>query len=446
MSNSRSATPASIKKVSVFAKGSTEKIAELSTGVVNLLYTESILQDSVRCSVTFVDTGNTIEGSEGSNAVDGLPIEGREKVVLKMEDNNGVSLNLKMEVNKVTTLVNESNRLQQQLNLVSPEFELNEEVRVNERLDGRISDHIKKILTDQNYLNTEKKVDIEETSNNYNFIGNNFKPYYVLNWLSKTAVSAENQKKGKSAGYFFFETSEGFKFKSIDGLLSQKQKKSILYSQTSQPAAGYDSKALDFNKDNSVDVQKKQAMGAFSTRTILFDPFNCYYEVVKPNSQEIQQQDGLKTAGKRIIDVRQNPDKLEAKKKFTRTTYYLIDRGTLPTGTTSQQLSKSRDQNFDPKNILNQAIMRYNQLYSSKITITLAGDFSLHAGDVVFVDAPAVNGSTSKDEVDKKNGGLYIIADLCHLVTPKETYTKLNLVRDSFGRKGNHTSNPPLQN
>jgi hypothetical protein len=329
---------------------------------------------------------------------------------------------------------------------VSPEFELNEEVRVNERLDGRISDHIKKILTDQNYLNTEKKVDIEETSNNYNFIGNNFKPYYVLNWLSKTAVSAENQKKGKSAGYFFFETSEGFKFKSIDGLLSQKQKKSILYSQTSQPAAGYDSKALDFNKDNSVDVQKKQAMGAFSTRTILFDPFNCYYEVVKPNSQEIQQQDGLKTAGKRIIDVRQNPDKLEAKKKFTRTTYYLIDRGTLPTGTTSQQLSKSRDQNFDPKNILNQAIMRYNQLYSSKITITLAGDFSLHAGDVVFVDAPAVNGSTSKDEVDKKNGGLYIIADLCHLVTPKETYTKLNLVRDSFGRKGNHTSNPPLQN
>ena len=43
------------------------------------------------------------------------------------------------------------------------------------------------------------------------------------------------------------------------------------------------------------------------------------------------------------------------------------------------------------------------------------------------------------DEVNKESGGLYIIADLCHYVTPKETYTKLNLVRDTFGRKGKPT-------
>jgi len=39
-----------------------------------------------------------------------------------------------------------------------------------------------------------------------------------------------------------------------------------------------------------------------------------------------------------------------------------------------------------------------------------------------------------------QSGGLYIIADLCHYVTPRETYTKLTLARDSVGRKGNHTS------
>jgi hypothetical protein len=443
MSNSRSATASNVKKLSVQAKGSGDT-ADLSNGLINLMYTESILQDAIRCSVTFVDTGNAIDGAEGKTAVEGLPIEGGEEVTIRVEDVNGETLNLTLDVNKVTNLVSETNKSQHQLNLVSPEFELNEEVRINERMDGRVSDHIRKILTDQNYLATEKEVDIEETSNNYNFIGNNTKPYYALNWLSKTAVSAENQKKGKSAGYFFFETSEGFKFKSIDGLLSQKQKKSIIYTQTADDVAGYDTKALQFNKDNSVDVQKKKAAGAFSTRTILFDPFNCYYEVVKPNSQEIEKEDGIKTAGKRLPDVRKDPNKRSPKKEFTRTTYYLIDRGTLPSGTTNQQLSKSREQNFDPKNILNQAIMRYNQLYSSKVTITIAGDFSLHAGDVVFVDAPGVESSPKKEEVDKKNGGLYIIADLCHLVTPKETYTKLNLVRDSFGRKGNHTSRPPL--
>jgi hypothetical protein len=53
-----------------------------------------------------------------------------------------------------------------------------------------------------------------------------------MNWLSKKAVSSQNQKKGDSAGYFFFETSEGFFFKSIDGLLSQDKKKSITFNQS----------------------------------------------------------------------------------------------------------------------------------------------------------------------------------------------------------------------
>jgi hypothetical protein len=82
--------------------------------------------------------------------------------------------------------------------------------------------------------------------------------------------------------------------------------------------------------------------------------------------------------------------------------------------------------------------MRYNQLYSIKTTITIPGDFSLHAGDAIFIDAPEL--ATETKDVSKENGGLYIIADLCHYISPKETYTKLNLVRDSFGRIGNHTS------
>jgi hypothetical protein len=78
-------------------------------------------------------------------------------------------------------------------------------------------------------LGTEKKVDIEETSNNYNFIGNNKKPYYAMNWLSKKAVPDLPDAKGNSAGYLFFETSEGFKFKSIDSFFAQEKKKSIIF-------------------------------------------------------------------------------------------------------------------------------------------------------------------------------------------------------------------------
>ena len=116
----------------------------------------------------------------------------------------------------------------------------------------------------------------------------------------------------------------------------------------------------------------------------------------------------------------------------------LLDTGTLPTGDTDEQISKNELQNFKSKTVMNQSIRRYNQIYTASVTITLAADFTLHAGDAIFVDAPELKADVD-DEVNKETGGLYIISDLCHYITPQESYTKVNLVRDSFGRKGNHT-------
>ena len=435
---SKGAEPSFIDKIDIVSNKNQSKNVSVAGGTIRLMYYESILQDSIKATITFADTGNSIDNK---TVIEGLPMVGQEKVFLKFRDNNEQTLDLVLYINKVTPLADDTTKSMVQIDLASKEFIMNEKVRLNTRFDGKISDHIKKILTDQNYLGTEKTVDIEETSNNYNFIGNNKKPYYAMNWLSKRAVPNLPDAKGNTAGYFFFETSEGFKFKSIDSMLSQEKKKSIIYNQTPDSRgtnipAGYDVKALDYSKDNRVDVQEKLKMGAFSTRTVLFDPFNCYYEVITPNAKEKEK--SLKLAGKELPVLNPEFNKEGANREFSRTTYMLLDKGTLPVGDSKQQIEKSTEENFDPKNILNQAIMRYNQLYSIKTTITIPGDFSLHAGDVVFIDAPELAPETK--EVSKENGGLYIIADLCHYISPKETYTKLNLVRDSFGRIGNHTS------
>jgi hypothetical protein len=439
----KSAEASNIKQLDIISNKDGKKVS-VAGGTVGLLYYESILQDSVRATLTFADAGNTINNK---TALDGLPIVGQEKIEVKFADNNNNEIKLSLYVNKVTPMSDDTTKSLVQLDLTSKEFIMNEKVRLNKRFDGKISDHIQKILTDPNYLGTKKKVDVEETSNNYNFVGNNRKPYYAMNWLSKKAVSAKNQKQGDSAGYFFYETSEGFFFKSIDGLLAQEKKKSIIYNQTPDSRgenipAGYDIKALDYVKDNAVDVQDKLQMGAFSTRTILFDPFTCYYEVITPNAKEKEK--SLKLGGKELPVLNKEFDREGNNKEFSRTQYMLLDKGTLPTGSGigkgQEQLNKSKEENFLPKDILNQAIMRYGQLFSQKSTITIAGDFSLHAGDVIFLDAPELQTETKNDDVNKESGGLYIIADLCHYISPKETYTKLNLVRDSFGRKGNHTS------
>jgi len=437
----RSSVPSIPKTITITSNEDKSKTADLVGGLISIAYFESLMSDTLRATITFTDTGVNNSNNIKESILEGLPIVGQEMVVLKFEDNNKVTIGdkpeLVMYVNKVTPISDDTRKTQIQLDLVSAEFIRNEKARITKRYDGKISDHVKQLLTEGNSigLKTKKDIsDIDETLNNYNYIGNNKKPFYIINWLSRKAVSAQNQKKGKSAGYFFFETADGFHFKSIDSLFAQEQKKSIIFNESPGTPEGYDLKALEYTKDNNVNVQNKLKMGAYSTRTVLFDPFTTYYEVVTPNAAT--NEGDLKLGGKKLPKLNDEFNNEGANKEFTRTTYYLLDKGTLATGDTKQQLEKKDEQNFEYKDILNQSIMRYNQFFSSTANVTIPGDFSLRAGDVVYLDVPQLE-EKKAENVSKQNSGLYIIAGLTHYIHVTEgTFTKLSLARDSFGKTG----------
>ena len=216
--------PAIISTVSVASNKDPKRIVDLAPGVSVLQYFESILADTVRVSVNYTDTGNTIKSEDDDTvmaAVEGLPIVGTETCRVIIEDNNGNEIDLELFVNKVTPIKETSKVNTINLDLVSKEYILNEKIRVNTRFDGKIANgtgedggstdsdggHVEKIIkSEENFLNTDKEIFIEATANNYNFIGNNRKPFYVLNTLSKKSVP--DGKLGKSAGFFFWETSE----------------------------------------------------------------------------------------------------------------------------------------------------------------------------------------------------------------------------------------------
>ena len=76
------------------------------------------------------------------------------------------------------------------------------------------------------------------------------------------------------------------------------------------------------------------------------------------------------------------------------------------------------------------------------MSITIPGDFGLHSGDLVHI--ALVEHSTAKTTQESdRNSGIYMIVDLCHYIdsnpaatgTNGNCYTRLNLVRDTFGKK-----------
>ncbi len=437
----KSSDPSILETLTIYSNVNPSDTVSLADGILELNYIESIMNDTIKVNLSFVDTGASINDK---TVIEGLPLVGQEKVVLKFRDNNknvlGDKPELVLYVNKITPAADKSQKSVVGLELVSKEYILNEKIRVTKRMDGKVSDHIRTILTSQDYLKTEKKVDIEDTINNFNFFGNNKKSFYTINWLSKKGVSAKSQKLGDSAGYFFYETSEGFFFKSIDSLLDQEPKTKMIYNETpdtrgSNIPEGYDQKILRFQKSNAVNVQEKLKMGSYSNRVVLFDPFTCFYEV-KTNDTD-RTQDSLKKGGKELSlsDSRNKEFDIPGNnKEFSRTQYFLLDKGTAPTGNADQQIEKSGEENFEYGQIANQSMMRYNQLYAMRASITIAGNFSLHAGDAIFIDSPGLQKKNTSD-VDRRDGGLYIITDICHKIDGTGTYTQCNLARDSFGRK-----------
>ena len=109
---------------------------------------------------------------------------------------------------------------------------------------------------------------------------------------------------GKSAGFFFWETSEGFHFKSIDSLLDEEKnprKKSIIFNDTVEGKdkdmpAGYHVKAIEYIKDNKINEQEKFKMGFQSTRIITYNPFNGFYQVKNSMADTME----VDTAGKEL--------------------------------------------------------------------------------------------------------------------------------------------------
>ncbi len=434
--DSTKAEAASITKADVTSNVNVEKSVSLTNGILRLTYYESILQDSIKAYIVYGDTGNAIDQK---SAVEGLPIIGTEDFRLEFEDNNENKIKVDMIVNSVIPAYEDTNKNVVSIELVSQEYIRNEmgESRCRSRFNGNISDNVEAIFKDR--LKTTKKLDIERTSNDYNFLGNGRKPYYILNILSKQSIP-EGGEDG-SAGFLFFETADGYQFKSIDKLFDVKQKKSFIFNNSSDAQKGippgYDAKILEHQSDSSINIQAKMNIGAYKTKLVLFDPYNCKYVVEEKTADEAVKKKKVKLAGKKLPKFNAKFD--SSNKDFTRTTLMLVDSGTLPAGATEEQIKENQKDNFQAAKTLNQAIRRYNQLFSNMMTITIAGDFSLHAGDVIFVDIPAIK-SEKDDTVNKESGGLYIIADLCHFVNADGTYTKLNLARDSFGRKGNHST------
>lgn len=411
---------------------------DVSGGVVDLHYYESILNNTIRATATFADTGFRSSGSNGSAVVeaDDLNLTVGERVNLKVVDGNDFSLNLigskHLRIKETRNVEESTNKLTFTIDLFSKESIDNdlEQYRVRRRFDGKISDSVEKILTE--ILKTEKDFDIDETLNSLSFIGNVEKPFYKCTWLGPRSVPDMSDAKGNLAGYFFYETYDGFKFKSIDKLFTQSPKKILIYDEIiGEIPPGYDGKILDYYFDSSFDLKNILLTGSQTAAKIKV--VNSYESAYRENPFESSNQfNEVNTGGKEQPKIASD---LKIQEQNSKISYKWDDPGFIVEGKNlKSQLPKSTYINYSNDEILRQSSMRYNNLFGIKLSVAIPGDFSLRAGDLIQCDFPEIS-SSQKKTVSRKKSGIYMIADVCHRVTKNSCYTRLNLVRESIMKK-----------
>ena len=421
-----------IKKCLIYSNAGGDTV-DITPGIIDLKYYESLLTNSIKLQVTFVDTGYTINET---SLIEGLPLVGQEKVEIELEDNLEQTKKLTLYVNNVDTPVNRSNKYVANLTLVSREFMMNEYTRVKKRYDGKISDSVTKILQDEYPFGLGAEVDsslIEQTSNLYNFFGNNRKPFWILNWLAKKSIPQTGGGKGQTAGYFFFETDKGLNFKSIDSLMKEKPTLNLVYTETTDEkgtkiSAGYDGKITKFAVvTSSSDVKKRLRTGAFNTKIISWNPLTFEFKTT------FQKLGDIETGGKEYQSATNKEFPNNQDESFTRTVWVLEDPGVLPTGDVKTQLEKSDQRNLEETDILNMSGMRYNSLFNSVVAVNIVGNLKINVGQTIFIDYPK-NERSKNPDVANQNGGKYLVLDLCHSFEKGSTITSMNLVRESTQR------------
>ena len=447
MSDARSSTRAgSIDKFEIAG------LVDLTPGITKLSYYENVLSNSHTLNVDIVESGDVDSGELPTKGLlNALPLSGGECCDIKIKDNIGNSLDFVKEksfyINRVRNVNPGTQSDSYTLDFCSREALANELCRVVKRYDEKISDNVKKILTENTSgtvgLKTQKKVNCDETLEPYNFIGNYRKPFTVCTWLASKSIPVNAGDKGGACGFLFYETYDGFNFKSIDALFEQEYKFKYTYTNSTELPKGYNGKILNYSIDKNIDLLSNLAFGTYSNTSLFFDFYANDYQRRNFNvdSSGSAESDGGGSKGKIVSGGTKDFKGVSSKFRTapSRLMNHVLDIGTLPSGENADEQLKTWRENrdkptSDPLNTMVQSLMRYNQLFTIKINIMIPGNFSLRAGDLIHCDFPELSVENS-GMVDQISGGIYMISSLCHRITPKDCFTSLTLVRDTFGRK-----------
>jgi len=343
------------------------------------------------------------------------------------------------------------------LHFCSREFLRNMRTRVSKSYNGTLDTMAAAILGDKNGLDSRKTITTQKTRNQDKIVIPNKQPFDAIDMLCKRAL-ADNSK---SVGYYFYETTKGYQFRSWESmcvdanglkrkpkqvfevktmntqpknlnLVDRKQQKTDSIMDAYSSVEEY--KFLNQGHDVTVNTQ----LGTYGHRVITHNIFSKSYKIDDyhyhnrfSESKHLDGNNPAIVASPVDYDNNSISDYPESRVSLQSTTQYAHGEKTGNFGTDVEN-----DGIFEGARI-----SQSNQVVAgTRLEMTVKGQSFLSAGDVIDFKLRAVDSANPAGVEDRQYSGLYIITAIRHQVTNKEYKMILECSKDSV-RKGFSTEN-----
>lgn len=316
---------------------------------------------------------------------------------------------------------------------------------------------ISNIITDilSNLFKTPNKLDIQSTVGSYDLILPNRKIFETINWLANYAMPGGNTP---GADMLFFQTYQGYKFKSLQTLYKQNPVCTYYYSAKNISSSGI--KELNYYNIykleilSNIDTLKGTEKGAFNNRLISFDPllrqkytkdfdYENYFNtathlndegVIDVNDVEVgpdQDQDTVYTDrfGKKLNELPAKDDVLQAgTMKLMMSNKSQLEASYISKNNTFNAVQN--DINIDT--YLPNRISQIQLATYIKIKITVPGNTALTAGQVVkvYIQDTEIEQNQFKSD-DVYLSGNYLITAVRHIIDGSLYMTVVELCKDT---------------
>ena len=353
------------------------------------------------------------------------------------------------------------------LHFCSKELLRNTRKKVSKAYNGGLAQSVVDILRDDTGLNSRKDIYYEETRNQDKIVIPNLRPFDAINMISRKALS----KNANGAGYYFYETTKGFHFRSYESMLALQGKYArdelltLVYQPKTLGGNMHDRKFMNQHAIDSFefiqhfDTLHQQAIGTYANRVITHNIYDKSYNVKDYNYHnqfaDMFHADQVGNASLRNYPISDTPVDLDSKEGGVPGDKTVSD---YPESVVSLQGSTRFLHNEDTgifgtstdNEGLTEAIRmsQENQVENStRVKIVMPGHSYLQAGDVINFRLPSNEpnkGEKKGYQYDEFHSGRYVVARLRHRVIRGLYKMVLECIKDSVYRKHTNLSNEPF--